>query len=122
VAYTLELVHEKYNSYIKGYKLVDGQQKPIQAFIIHNNQNPIGYIQIYNAYDFPRSKTLSGLPENLGAFDVFIGEESALQQGLGSKAISQFLNTHGSHYFPLYRTKLLTFCKNQINYSFFSKN
>jgi aminoglycoside 6'-N-acetyltransferase len=98
VTYTMELVHEKYSSYVKGYKLVDGRQKPIQAFIIHNNKNPIGYIQIYNAYDFPRSKTLSGLPENLGAFDVFIGEESALQQGLGSKAISQFLNTHGSQY------------------------
>jgi hypothetical protein len=44
--YTLDLVREKYSSYVKGYKLVDGQQKPIQGFIIHNNQNPIGYIQI----------------------------------------------------------------------------
>ena len=39
--YTLDLVHEKYSSYVKGYKLVDGQQKPIQGFIIHNNQNPM---------------------------------------------------------------------------------
>ena len=72
VTYTLDLVHEKYSSYVKGYKLVDGQQKPIQGFIIHHNQNPVGYIQIYNAYDFPRSKSLLGLPENLGAFDIFI--------------------------------------------------
>jgi aminoglycoside 6'-N-acetyltransferase len=98
VAYTMDLVREKYSSYIKGYKLVDGQQKPIQGFIIYNNQNPIGYIQIYNAYDFPRSKTLSGLPANLGAFDIFIAEESALQQGLGSKAILEFLKLHGSQY------------------------
>jgi RimJ/RimL family protein N-acetyltransferase len=98
VAYTMDLVREKYSSYIKGYKLVDGQQKPIQGFIIHNNQNPIGYIQIYNAYDFPRSKTLSGLSANLGAFDIFIGEESALQQGLGSKAIVEFLKLHGNQY------------------------
>jgi RimJ/RimL family protein N-acetyltransferase len=98
VTYTIELVREKYSSYIKGYKLVDGQQRPIQGFIIHNNQNPIGYIQIYNAYDFPRSKTLSGLPANLGAFDIFIGEESALQQGLGSKAILEFLKLHGNQY------------------------
>lgn len=96
VTYTLDLVREKYSSYIKGYKLVDGQQKPIQGFIIHNNQNPVGYIQIYNAYDFPRSKPLSGLPENLGAFDILIGEESALQQGLGSKAILEFLKLHGN--------------------------
>ena len=98
VTYTLESVKEKYSSYIKGYKLINGAQKPIQGFIIHNNHNPVGYIQIYNAYDFPRSKSLLGLPENLGAFDIFIGEAAALQQGLGSKAISQFLNTHGSQY------------------------
>jgi len=61
---------------------------------MHNNQNPIGYIQIYNAYDFPRSKTLLGLPANLGAFDIFIGEESALQQGLGSKAIGKASKIH----------------------------
>lgn len=98
VTYTLDLVHEKYSSYIKGYKLVDGQQKPIQGFIIHNNQNPIGYIQIYNAYDFPRSKPLSDLPESLGAFDIFIGAEEVLQKGLGSKAIEQFLKLHGNQY------------------------
>ena len=98
VTYTLDLVHEKYSSYVKGYKLVDGQQKPIQGFIIYHNQNPVGYIQIYNAYDFPRSKSLLGLPENLGAFDIFIGEEAALQQGLGSKAIVEFLKIHGGQY------------------------
>lgn len=98
VTYTIDLVCEKYSSYIKGYKLVDRQQRPIQGFIIHNNQNPIGYIQIYNAYDFLRSKTLSGLPANLGAFDVFIAEESALEQGLSSKAISEFLKLHGNRY------------------------
>ena len=98
VTYALDLVHEKYSSYVKGYKLVDGQQKPIQGFIIHHNQNPVGYIQIYNAYDFPRSKSLLGLPENLGAFDIFIGEESALQQGLGSKTILEFLKLHGNQY------------------------
>lgn len=94
----MDLVHEKYSSYIKGYKLVDGKQKPIQGFIIYNNQNPIGYIQIYNAYDFPRSKPLSGLPANLGAFDIFIGAEEALGQGLGSKAILKFLKLHSNQY------------------------
>ena len=98
VTYALDLVHEKYSSYVKGHKLVDGQQKPIQGFIIHHNQNPVGYIQIYNAYDFPRSKSLLGLPEKLGAFDIFIGEAAALQQGLGSKAIVQLLKLHGNQY------------------------
>ena len=98
VTYTMDLVHEKYNSYIKGYKLEGGVQKPIQAFIIYSDQNPVGYIQIYNAYDFPISKSLLGLPENLGAFDIFIGEAAALQQGLGPKAIVQLLKLHGNQY------------------------
>jgi len=98
VRYTMELVHEKYSAYIKGYKLVDGVPQPIQGFIIYSDQTPVGYIQIYNAYDFPRSKTLSGLPANLGAFDIFIGEEEVLKQGLGSKAILEFLKLHGNQY------------------------
>ena len=98
VTYTMDLVREKYSSYIKGYKLVDGVPQPIQGFIIHNNQNPVGYIQIYNAYDFPRSKPLSGLPQSLGAFDIFIGEKEVLGQGLSSKAIVQFLKLHGGQY------------------------
>lgn len=98
VTYTMDFVHEKYSSYVKGNKLEGGMQKPIQAFIIYSDQNPVGYIQIYNAYYFPRSKALLGLPSNLGAFDIFIGEEEVLKQGLGSKAISQFLELHGNQY------------------------
>ena len=98
VTYTMDLVHAKYSSYVEGYKLVDCVQKPIQGFIIHHKQNPVGYLQIYNAYDFPRSKSLLGFPEKLGAFDIFIGEAVALQQGLGAKAILEFLKIHGNQY------------------------
>jgi aminoglycoside 6'-N-acetyltransferase len=89
----MDFVREQYNSYVKGYKLVDGIQKPIQGFIIHNNQNPIGYIQIYNAYDFPRKETLFDLPKNLGALDVFIGEVDFL--GKRSFIIKKFLEEYG---------------------------
>ena len=36
VTYTIKLVHEKYSSYSKGYKLEGGVQKPIKGFIIHD--------------------------------------------------------------------------------------
>lgn len=91
VAYTIDLVREKYSSYIKGYKLEGENQKSIHAFIIYNNQRAVGYIQIYNAYDFPRRKPLSDLPAKLGAIDIFIGEKDLLGRGLGSVAISDFL-------------------------------
>ncbi|MDX2050728.1 MAG: GNAT family N-acetyltransferase, partial [Rickettsiaceae bacterium] len=119
VRYTLELVHEKYSSYIKGYKLEGGVQRPIQGFIIHNNQNPVGYIQVYNAYDFPRSKPLSGLPESLGAIDIFIGEEEALGRGLGADSIKLFLETYG---FPNYRYIFADpKCKNEIGVNTYEK-
>lgn len=98
VNYTIDLVRAKYSSYVEDYKQVGMVNKPIHAYIINVEQNPIGYIQIYNAYDFPRSEPLLDLPQNLGVFDIFIGEEKYLGQNLGSKAIVEFLNLHCSNY------------------------
>jgi RimJ/RimL family protein N-acetyltransferase len=87
VHWRLELVYKKYGDYVEGYKLENGVKKSIRAYIISVDSVPVGYIQIYNAYDFRRSKPLKGLPKNLGAFDIFIGEESSLRQGFASLAI-----------------------------------
>lgn len=102
IVYTLDLVKEKYRSYVQGYKQISGINKPISAFIIYASSEPIGYIQIYKASDFPRSKPLTGLPENLGAFDIFIGEEKYLGQNIGSKAILKFLSLYGGAYFHIF--------------------
>lgn len=101
ITYTINLVKEKYESYVRGYNEVNGSNKPIHAYIINVEQTPIGYIQIYDAYDFPRIKSLSGLSETLGAFDIFIGEERYLGQNLGSQAISKFLSLYGSNYYHI---------------------
>ena len=98
VVYTLDLVQEKYSDYVKGYKKINGINKPINSYIIYVDTTPIGYIQIYNAYDFPRGKLLSWLPERLGAFDLFIGEEKYLRQNLGSRVVLKILNLYGSNY------------------------
>jgi RimJ/RimL family protein N-acetyltransferase len=98
VVYTIDLVKEKYASYAQGYKQEKGVNKPVFAYIINVNLEPIGYIQLYNAYDFPRDNKLVDLPKNLGAFDIFIGEEQYLGKNLGSSAISKFLSSYGSNY------------------------
>lgn len=98
VKWTPALINEKYTHYAEGYKLENGIAKTIKAYIIYVDRVPTGYIQMYNAYDFARSKPLTGLPASLAAFDVLIGEESYLEQGLGSQAIEQFLNEHGNSY------------------------
>ena len=90
ISYTEDLVKEKYVSYVKGYKLENGEKKPISAFIIYVDNNPIGYIQIYNAYDFIRNKPLIDLPESLAAIDFFIGDADYLGLGLGVEIIKNF--------------------------------
>ncbi len=98
IIYTMDLVKEKYGSYVDGYKQVNGSNRSIHAYIVNLEQEPVGYIQIYNANDFSRSKPLSGLPKNLGSIDLFIGEEKYLRQNIGSMSIEQFLNKHGTGY------------------------
>lgn len=94
IQWTSILIEQKYTSYAQKFKTQDGFKKPIHPYIICNDVTPIGYIQIYNAYDFPRSKPLIDLPTQLAALDVFIGEPSALHRGVGARAIKQFLETN----------------------------
>jgi ADP-ribose pyrophosphatase YjhB (NUDIX family) len=98
IVYTLDLVQEKFRSHIRGVKPVKGVDKPILSHIICVDQCPVGYIQLYNAHDFPRSIPLVGLPKNLGGLDVLIGEEAYLGQNIGAQAISKFLGAYGNSY------------------------
>jgi RimJ/RimL family protein N-acetyltransferase len=102
VKWTLALIQEKYSDYVKGYKLDNGIPKPIKAYIICAEDKPIGYVQIYNAYDFPREPPLSGFPKNLGTFDIFIGNEKYLKRNVGSKAIIKFFNLHAHQYSQIF--------------------
>ena len=93
--YTLELIQKKYGSYVDGHKKIGSERKPIHAFIIYLDDTPIGYIQHYNAYDFPRSGyQLNNLPKSLAAIDLFIGDENYLGKGVGSKSLELFLDSH----------------------------
>lgn len=83
-------IEEKYISYTQGYKLENGEKKAISAFIIYLDDKPIGYIQLYNAYDFSRNKPLANLPKSLGKLDFYIGEEEYLRRGIGSAILREF--------------------------------
>lgn len=98
VNWTLALIEAKYSSYARRYKIVDGIEKAIKAYIIEADKHPIGYIQAYNAHDFLPSTQLTHLPENLGAFDILVGEEEYLGKGIGSNAITEFLQKHADAY------------------------
>jgi RimJ/RimL family protein N-acetyltransferase len=93
--WSMQDVISKYETYCNGYKIEDAIHKPIHAFIINLNDNPIGYIQYYNAHDFKRDGyELIDMPKSLAAIDVFIGEDKYLGKSYASEIISQFLEEY----------------------------
>ena len=90
ISYTQALVEEKYASYVEGYKLENGVEKAISCFVIYVDNNPIGYIQIYNAYDFTREAPLIDLPRSLAAIDFFIGNADYIGKGIGAEILRIF--------------------------------
>lgn len=101
VPWTPKLIEKKFGSYVHGYKLEKGVQKPFHAYVIGMNAVPIGYIQLYNAHDFPRENHISieEFLESLAAFDIFIGEEEYVGKGLGSRIMNQFLKEYVDPYY-----------------------
>jgi len=57
---------------------------------------PIGYIQCYNAYDFPGGErgALEGLPRSLAAIDFYIGDPNFVGQGFGPLLLNEFLQLY----------------------------
>lgn len=100
VNWTPKLIEQKFGSYvhqIKHSKLKNKlTEKPTYAYIISCDEIPIGYIQYYNKYDFSHEQEyeMIELSENCGAIDWYIGEPNFIGKGIGSKALSMFLDNY----------------------------
>jgi len=92
VVWTIDKITQKYSSYVNQYKIENGKKKSIFAFIILLDEQPIGYIQYYDARDFlplPANKTFDF--QKTAAIDFYLGEASVLGRGLGSAVLMQFV-------------------------------
>lgn len=87
--WTYEEVCKKLEPYVRG-------EKQISSFIIYQDNHPIGYIQSYPIKDHPwENQDLSEeIIQRAAGFDLFIGEETYLNQGLGKQIIECFLEGH----------------------------
>ncbi len=118
IIWTKELIKEKYEPYIRG------ERKSLEAFIIHLNNRPIGYIQMYNAFDFPRDgfdpkDVWSDEMGSLAAIDFYIGDPDYIGKGLGTEILKVFLS---DHVFPLFDACLVDpDKKNKIAISTYAK-
>lgn len=90
VEWTEKLISEKYSPYVNGYKIQNGEAKKLEAYIIKLGSKPVGYIQLYDAYAFPRSAVLTDLPKSLAAIDLFIGDLDCIGKNIGSNAMILF--------------------------------
>lgn len=87
--WTLEEVYKKLEPYVRG-------ERQISGFIVYLEDCPIGYIQSCPIKDHPwENQDLSEeIIQKAAGFDLFIGEEAYLNQGLGKQIIECFLKEH----------------------------
>ncbi|HAU0101608.1 TPA: GNAT family N-acetyltransferase [Legionella pneumophila] len=92
VVWTMDKITRKYGSYVNQYKIENGKKKSIFAFIIVLEEQPIGYVQYYDARDFLLLTANKAFDlQKIAAIDFYLGEESVLGKGLGSAALAQFV-------------------------------
>ncbi len=94
---TKEIVHQKYQSYVSGYKTIDNVKRPINAFIIYCDSLAVGYIQCYNIHDFSddhNTYQTYNLPENTCAIDWYIGDAKMINKGVGTAVLVSFLRKY----------------------------
>ena len=89
---TLDNIRKKLLPRIQG-------EEAVFCYLILLDEKPIGYIQWYDAWAFPREgyhlDELKGELcdfSTLAALDLYIGEENLIGQGIGSIAIRQFVH------------------------------
>lgn len=92
VAYTMDLVKEKFGKNIHGMALSKNSNNKIYAYIICFNKEMIGYIQAYNAHDFAHENdlNLSVISGSICGVDLFIGDSKFLHKGIGSQILNEF--------------------------------
>ncbi len=95
-SWTCDEIKEKYSSYTLRHKVERGVKKTIHPFIIKLQGKPIGFIQYYNAFDFPRTgfdvqSIWDGKSGTLAALDFYIGDPTYIGKGLGSEVLRIFL-------------------------------
>lgn len=92
IAYDINLVKEKFGAHAYGKPINNAPNKLTYAYIIQADNQPIGYIQAYNALSYAEENEIKAklLPEFTAGIDLFIGEEDFLNRGLGDLIVNTF--------------------------------
>jgi len=105
VKWTIDLIREKYGTYVKLYKLLKLQgkliEKAIYPFIVTFDETPIGYIQYYDKHDFPPEQNYETieLPKSCAGLDLYIGVSEFINKNIGTETLEFFVELHVSSKF-----------------------
>lgn len=78
-SWSFDEIKEKYSSYVFRYKIEQGIKKAIYPFIVKFQGKPIGFIQFYDAFGFPKGEfelqsIWGSRNETVAALDFYIGD------------------------------------------------
>ncbi len=82
--YSTEEIQQKYGKRITG-------EAPTDCYFIRQVETPIGYIQSYRTIDYPNDHALVEGDEGTTGVDMFLSEAKHAGRGLGSAALTLFV-------------------------------
>ncbi len=85
---------DKQNSFdevVKRYGPKVNREEPTDGYIVTYSNSPVGYIQTYKVNDWPEFGDYVGYDDHTASVDLFIGEPSFMNKGLGSLMLDKFL-------------------------------
>lgn len=100
---TPESLQEKYGSYPEGYYLEDGVKKPLRAFIVEVDHQPVAYTQLYDIRNYHGADNVSEVKLLLSCtgLDIFIGDEAYVCKGYGTAILKEFLSQHVAPFYDV---------------------
>jgi len=73
------------------YRDVLAGEDPSEQFIIHADERPVGFIQVYKVDDDPEYAAAVDLGEPAAGVDIYLGEADMLHRGHGPEILRAFL-------------------------------
>ena len=83
---------ETYEEVVAHYLPSIEGKEPTDHYIVHLDEQPIGFIETYLISDHPDYAALVGVGEGVAGVDLFIADEALTGQGIGSEMLRRFVD------------------------------
>ena len=83
---------KKYGYFLKDSELAPDSHDSIMSFIVYADNNPVGYVQSYDAYGPSWKVPLDNLPKPLTTFEICVWEEEYLSKGISDHILHLLLS------------------------------